>query len=110
MCFTIFHSCMELVEKRVGTALPHWFCSEFSQDAEIQLSAREIVWDGILLVGHVGNPVIRVHVVDAKEVEAVHTKPDVAKWVELLLFVAVVVHCAVTHSYVGTLIGWCSEI
>ena len=59
-----------------------------------------------MLVGNVGNPVVRVDIVDAEEVEAVETQPDIAD--ECLLLVILVVQGAEAHTDVGTFVGWSS--
>ena len=45
----------------------------------IYLSSSEVVWNGILLSGDVCHPVIRVDVIDTKEVQTVKTEPDILK-------------------------------
>ena len=45
----------------------------------IYLSSSEVVWNGILLSGDVCHPIIRIDVVDTKEVQTVQTEPDVFK-------------------------------
>ena len=37
----------------------------------VDLASREIVGHGILLVGHIGHPVVGIDVVDAEEVQTV---------------------------------------
>ena len=77
--------------------------SELKQYAGIDLSAGEIVGHGVLLVGDVGYPKIRVDVVDAEKVEAVNAYPNVAEW--RLAFTLLVVERTIAHAYVGTLVG-----
>ena len=43
------------------------------------LSTSEVVWNGILLSGDVCHPIIRVDVIDTKEVQTVQTEPDILK-------------------------------
>ena len=45
----------------------------------IYLSSSEVVWNGILLSGDVCHPIIRVDVIDTKEVQTVQTEPDILK-------------------------------
>ena len=45
----------------------------------IYLSSSKVVWNGILLSGDVCHPIIRVDVVDTKEVQTVQTEPDILK-------------------------------
>ena len=78
--------------------------SELECDFCVNLPAREIVGNGILLVGYVGNPVVRVHVVDAEQVESVNAEPDVAEDA-LLLLLLLVVQQPVAHADVDALVG-----
>ena len=45
----------------------------------IYLSSSEVVWNGILLSCDVCHPIIRVDVIDTKEVQTVQTEPDILK-------------------------------
>ena len=45
----------------------------------IYLSSSKVVWNGILLSGDVCHPIIRVDVIDTKEVQTVQTEPDILK-------------------------------
>ena len=45
----------------------------------IYLSSSKVVWNGILLSSDVCHPIIRVDVIDTKEVQTVQTKPDILK-------------------------------
>ena len=45
----------------------------------IYLSSSEVVWNGILLSSDVCHPIIRVDVIDTKEVQTVQTEPDILK-------------------------------
>ena len=45
----------------------------------IYLSSSKVVWNSILLSGDVCHPIIRVDVVDTKEVQTVQTEPDILK-------------------------------
>ena len=45
----------------------------------IYLSSSKVVWHGILLSGDVCHPIIRVDVIDTKEVQTVQTEPDILK-------------------------------
>jgi hypothetical protein len=47
------------------------------ENAHIDLTTSEIVGYGVLLTGYIGNPIVRVHVVDAEEVQAIDTQPYV---------------------------------
>ena len=85
------------------------FSSELYQHAAINLAARQIIGHGILLVGHVRNPVIGVHVVDAKKVEAIHTQPDIADGIAFVLAL-VVVKGPETHADVCAFVGWGPEV
>ena len=80
---------------------------EFQEDSCVQLSARQIIRNGILLVGHIGHPIVAVHIVDAEEVEAVHAEHHVLE--ECLLLMMLVVEQLIAHTDVGTAIGWGAE-
>ena len=80
-----------------------WWGSELEEEAGVDLSAREVVGHGILVVGDVGHPIVGVDVADAQEVEAVEAEPDVAE--DALALAAFVVEHAVAHADVGTLVG-----
>ena len=45
----------------------------------IYLSSSKVVWNGILLSGDVCHPIIRVDIIDTKEVQTVQTEPDILK-------------------------------
>ena len=53
--------------------------SKFDEEAGVELAAGEVVGDGVLLVGDVGDPEVGGDIVQAKDVEAVDAKPDVAQ-------------------------------
>ena len=60
-----------------------WFVCAFflklHRHPTIYLSSSEVVWNGILLSGDVCHPIIRVDVIDTKEVQTVQTEPDILK-------------------------------
>ena len=45
----------------------------------IYLASSEVIWNGILLSSNVCHPIVRVDIVDTKEVQAVKTKPNILK-------------------------------
>ena len=47
--------------------------SELYEQSPVDLPAREIVGDGILMVGNVSNPIVGVDIADAEDVETVKT-------------------------------------
>ena len=49
------------------------FLLELHADLGIDQPASQVVWYGILLVAHVSHPVIGVDVIDAKQVQTVHS-------------------------------------
>ena len=76
---------------------------EFEEQARINLSACEIVWHSILMARNIGYPIKRVYVVDAEEIQAVYTEPNVLKWT--LFYLAVfVVQCTIAHTDIGSLV------
>ena len=81
---------------------------EFEEQARINLSACEIVWHGILMARNIGYPIKRVYVVDAEEIQAVYTEPNVLE--RALLHLAVfVVQCTIAHTDIGSLVCWRTE-
>ena len=85
--------------------------SELDEQASVDAPTSEVVGNSITVVLRVGNPVIGVHVVDAEQVEGIHTKPYVA---EMLLpsrsdAAFLIVQDAVAHADVDSAIGWRSE-
>ena len=46
-------------------------------EAEVELAAGQVVGDGELGAGDVGDPVVGVHVVYAEQVKAVGADPDI---------------------------------
>ena len=81
---------------------------EFEEQARINLSACEIVWHGILMTRNIGYPIKRVYVVDAEEIQAVYTEPNVLKWA-LFHLAVFVVQCTIAHTDIGSLVCWCTE-
>ena len=83
------------------------FRSKFELHPDVYLSACKVVWYGVLLVGYICNPVERIDVVDAEEIQAVNAKPYIAEDVFLLAFV--VVEHPVAHTNVCPFVCRCSE-
>ena len=46
---------------------------ELKQYASVDLASSQVVGDGVLLVGNIGNPIIWIDVIDTKKIQAVHT-------------------------------------
>lgn len=80
---------------------------ELEEDTAVYLPSCEIVRDGVLLVGYIGNPVVGVYIIDAEQIEAVDAYPYVLKY--RFLVSLLVVECTETHTDIGTLICGCTE-
>ena len=80
---------------------------ELHTQLSIDQSSCQVVGHGVLLVAHVGHPVVGVYVVNAKEVEAVNANPDALQSKRCALLVLV---GQVAQSDVGTTIGWGAEM
>ena len=39
----------------------------------------QIVWHSILLSCHIRDPIVTIHIVDTKEVQTIHTKPNITE-------------------------------
>lgn len=52
---------------------------EFEEEFGVDLSTGEVIGDGVLLGGDIGDPVVAVDVADVEEVEAIDAEPDVAE-------------------------------
>ena len=81
---------------------------EFYEHSSVQLSARQVIRNGILLASYIGYPIVTVHVVDAKEVEAVHAERHIFE--ECLVLMVLVVEKLIAHTDVGTAIGWGAKL
>ena len=73
----------------------------------IHLPTREIVRHGVLMVRHVGDPIVGIDVVDAEEIQAINAQPHVAQAEGRLRTTRPIGQEA--HSDVGTLVGRCAE-
>ena len=62
---------------------------ELEEDAAVYLPSCEIVRDGVLLVGYIGNPIVGVYIIDAEQVETVDAYPDVLEDDFLVAFLVV---------------------
>ena len=61
------------------------------------------------MVGDVRNPIVAADVVEAEDVEAIQSEPNVAKVVATAQMMVFVVDEAVVHADVEALVGGCSE-
>ena len=61
------------------------------------------------MVADVGNPIVAADVVEAEDVEAVESEPDVAEHLAAAQVLVLVVDEPVVHADVETPIGWCTE-
>ena len=75
------------------------------------MAAGEVVGDGVLLVGDVGNPEVGGDIVEAEDVEAVDAEPHVAEAAQegLAVVFVFVVQQAVAHADVRTAVGGGAE-
>ena len=81
--------------------------SKLKQYPAVNLSACQVIRNGVLLVAHVGNPVITIYIVHTKQVQAIYAQPDVLE--DNLLLPFVVVQQTVAHAYVGAFVGRSTE-
>ena len=49
--------------------------SEFDRQAHVELAACEVVWNGVLYVVYVSNPIVTAHVADVEQVEYINSEP-----------------------------------
>ena len=87
--------------------LPLAIGSELELHPCVHLSASQIIWYGILLIRYISNPVERVDVVDAEQVQTVDAEPDVAEYAFSLL--PFVVKQPVAHTDVSPFVCRCPE-
>ena len=80
---------------------------EFEEEFGVDLSTGEVIGDGVLLGGDIGDPVVAIDVADAEEVEAIDAEPDVAEGRSC--GVRLVVEQTVAHADVGAFIGGSTE-
>ena len=83
------------------------FSSKFDQNPRVDLPAREVIRHGILVVRHVGNPIVGIDIVDAEEVQAIDAQPDARTRERRFSCLRTVEQ--VTHTDVSTLVGRCAE-
>ena len=67
------------------------------------MSAREIIWHGILMIRNICNPIVTIYVVNAKQVEAVNAHPHISE--EAFAVTFAVVEEFVAHADVGAFVG-----
>lgn len=86
--------------------MPH--LSEGQSHSEIDLSACKIIRNGILLIAHIGNPIIRIDVGNAEKIKAVDTEPHRTQ--RCLPATVLTIIEQIAHTNVGTLICRRTEI
>ena len=78
-------------------------------DAGVYHAACQVVGDGVLVVRDVGYPVVAADVVEAEDVEAIDTEPDVAQELAAAKMTVLVVDETIVHADVETAVGWGAE-
>ena len=76
--------------------------SELEEDTPVEHAARKVIGHGILLIGNIGYPVVAIYIIDAEQVQAVYTEPDILEG--HLLATVLVVQQTVTHTELPILI------
>lgn len=76
--------------------------SELNPYLTINHPARQIVRNGVHLIGHVGHPIVGVDIADAEKIKAVYAQPNILE--DALRMVVLIIEQAVTHADVRALI------
>ena len=86
--------------------------SKINNQPCVELPAGKVVWNGILYVVRIGDPIVGADVFDAEQVEHVGSDPDVLKMTEEAFVHDGVVTSGqlVAESDVHALVGGCAEI
>ena len=71
------------------------------------MTACEIIWHRILMIGHIGNPIVRVHVLYAQKVQTINAEPNVAEY--RFSFTFLIVEQSVTHTDISSFVCRSSE-